>query len=319
MASFFGDVLRDDHGPPRRRAAAPRPWRVVAVLVSVTLLPIMLSACGSAPAKAPGTAVVVSAPVRTAHTRSGTIGYRVVGSGPPLILIMGYGWTMEGWDPRLVHALARHNRVVMFDNSGIGRSQPLLEPLTIEAMADQTSALITMLGLGRPDVLGWSMGGMIAQALAVLHPAQVRRLVLCATFPGTGAAMLPSAAALRAGTDFPANQVSAYDAFKAAVAEYPAAAPAAAATKVAQAGADTEWLNGAQPAGHKITKITVPTLIADGTDDQLDPVADDHTLARLIPRARLVLYPDAGHAFLFQNPARFAALTESFLTGRRSS
>lgn len=104
---------------------------------------------------------------------------------------MGYGWTMEGWDPRLVHALARHNRVVMFDNAGIGHTQPLpgelTATLTIDAMADQTSALIDTLGLGRPDVLGWSMGGMIAQALAVLHPAQVRRLVLCATFPGTGA------------------------------------------------------------------------------------------------------------------------------------
>jgi pimeloyl-ACP methyl ester carboxylesterase len=102
-------------------------------------------------------------------------------------LIMGYGWTMEGWDPRLVHALARHTRVVMFDNSGVGRTQQLPAPLTIDAMADQTSALIDALGLGRPNVLGWSTGGMIAQALAVLHPAQVRRLVLCATFPGTGA------------------------------------------------------------------------------------------------------------------------------------
>jgi pimeloyl-ACP methyl ester carboxylesterase len=80
----------------------------------------------------------------------------------------------------------------MFDNSGVGRTQQLPAPLTIDAMADQTSALIDTLGLGRPDVLGWSMGGMIAQALAVLHPAQVRRLVLCATYPGTGAAVVPS-------------------------------------------------------------------------------------------------------------------------------
>jgi pimeloyl-ACP methyl ester carboxylesterase len=121
---------------------------------------------------------------------------------------------MEGWDPRLVHALTRHNRVVMFANSGVGRTQQLPAPLTIDAMADQTSALINTLGLGRPDVLGWSMGGMIAQALAVLRPAQVRRLVLCATVPGTGAAVVPAQAARRAGNDFPANQVKAYDAFK---------------------------------------------------------------------------------------------------------
>ena len=84
----------------------------------------------------------------------------------------------------------------MFDNSGDGRTQQLPLPLTIDAMAGQTSALISTLGLGRPDVLGWSMGGMIAQALAVLHPAQVRRLVLCATYPGTGAAAGPGRGAV---------------------------------------------------------------------------------------------------------------------------
>ena len=108
----------------------------------------------------------------------------MIGSGPSLVLIMGYGGTMQTWDPRFVNTLAMHNQVVIFDNAGIGDTQALPAPLTIDAMADQTSALISALGLGRTDVLGWSMGGMIAQALAVRHPAQVRRLVLCATFPG---------------------------------------------------------------------------------------------------------------------------------------
>jgi len=294
-----------------RRGAA---LGLVAVSVSAAL-----SACGSSPAKpTAATASVVSAPVRVAHTRLGAVGYRVVGSGPPLVLIMGYAGTMEVWDPRLVHALARHNRVVMFDNSGVGRTQPLPAPLTIDAMADQTSALIDTLGLGRPDVLGWSMGGTIAQALAVLHPAQVRRLVLCATYPGTGAAVLPSQAALQAGNLFPANQAKAYDAFTAAISEYPAAPAASAATKTAQRSALTEWWHGTDAAGRKIARISVPTLITDGTDDQLDPVANAHILARLIPGARLVLYPDAGHGFLFQDRASFASLIESFLTGHPS-
>jgi pimeloyl-ACP methyl ester carboxylesterase len=291
---------------------------LVAMLVSVAL-----SACGSSPGIAPGTASVVSAPVRIAHTGLGAIGYRVVGSGPPLVLIMGYAGTMEGWDPRLVHALARHNRVVMFDNAGVGRTKPLpgdlTATLTIDAMADQTSALIATLGLGRPDVLGWSMGGMIAQALAVLHPAQVRRLVLCATFPGTGAVVVPSQAALQAGSLFPANQVNAYHAFTAATSEYPAAPAASADAKTAQAGAVSDWWDGTDATGRKVARISVPTLIADGTDDQLDPVANDHALARLIPGARLVLYPDAGHGFLFQEGTRFASLIESFLTGHPSS
>src|ERR1700761_6381799 len=174
-----------------------------ALALVVALLCAAPSACGSAPKATPAVESVVSAPVRIAHTSLGAVGYRSVGSGPPLVLIMGYGLTMESWDPRLVHALAEHHRVVMFDNSGIGHTRPLPAPVSIGAMAGQASALITTLGLGRPDVLGWSMGGMIAQALAVLHPAQVRRLVLCATYPGTGAAVVPSATARQASSDFP--------------------------------------------------------------------------------------------------------------------
>jgi pimeloyl-ACP methyl ester carboxylesterase len=295
-------------------------WRRgIALGLVAALLPVALGACGSAPAKAPGTASVVSAPVRIAHTSLGDVGYRAVGSGPPLVLIMGYGWTMEDWDPRLVHALALHNRVVMFDNAGVGDTAELAPPLTIDAMADQASDLISTLGLGRADVLGWSMGGMIAQALAVLHPAQVRRLVLCATYPGTGAAVVPSAPVRQASSDFPANQGNALAAFRAAIAEYPAASAASDAAKGAQTLAVDNWWAGIDTAGRQTARISAPTLIADGTDDQLVPVANDHTLARLIPGARLVLYPDAGHAFLFQEPTRFASLVESFLTGRSGS
>jgi pimeloyl-ACP methyl ester carboxylesterase len=191
--------------------------------------------------------------------------------------------------------------------------------LTIDAMADQTSALIDTLGLSRPDVLGWPMGGMIAQALAVLHPAQVRRLVLCATYPGTGPVAAPSQVALQPGSDFPVNQVKAYDAFKAAVAEYPAAPPAPIAAKTAQAGALADWWDGSDATGRKITRISVPPLVADGTGDRLDPVANDHALPRLIPGARLVLYSDAGHGFLFQDETSFASLAGSFFTGHPSS
>ncbi len=278
------------------------------------LLCLALNSCTSAPRMAPGTASVVSAPVHVAHTRLGPVGYRVVGNGPPLVLIMGYGWTMEDWDPRLVHALARHNRVVMFDNAGVGRTGGLAEPVTIQEMASQASALISTLRLGRPDVLGWSMGGMVAQALTVLHPAQVRRLVLCATYPGNGQAVAPSAAARLAGSDFPANQGSALAAFKAAIAEYPAAPAASAAAKGDQAFAISDWEVGHDAAGHQAGKIAAPTLIADGTDDQVIPVTNARILARLIPGSKLVLYHDAGHGFLFQDWTRFASLVESFLS-----
>jgi pimeloyl-ACP methyl ester carboxylesterase len=286
-----------------------------------------LSACASAPATAglpilqAGTPSVVSSPVRIAHTSLGTVDYRIFGSGPPLVMIMGYAATMDSWDPRFVDALARHYRVVIFDNAGIGATQQLPGPLTIDAMARQTGALIDTLRLSRPAVLGWSMGGMIAQALAVLDPSEVRRLVLCATFPGTGA-VVPSAttAALTRLEPqqvetvlFPPNQTSAYNAFAAAISGYPPAAAPSAAVLAAQRRAVTQWWTGKNPAGRKTGGISVPTLIADGSADWVDPVANDRTLARLIPAARLVLYPDAAHAFLFQDGTRFAAVAGSFL------
>jgi pimeloyl-ACP methyl ester carboxylesterase len=230
---------------------------------------------------------------------------------------------MEVWDPRFVDALARRHRVVIFDNAGAGHTQSLPAPLTIDAMADQTSALIDALHLGRTDVLGWSMGGTIAQALAVLHPAQVRQLVLCATFPGSGASRRPSQAATDAVASidpmavlFPANQAAAKNAYLAALSSYPAAPPALPMATVAEQWRDVnEWWAGDDPVGRKAATITAPTLIADGTEDKLDPIANSRELAKLIPNAKLQLYPDARHTFLFQDQATFLPLVESFLGG----
>jgi pimeloyl-ACP methyl ester carboxylesterase len=205
----------------------------------------------------------------------------------------------------------------MFDNAGVGRTRQLPAPLTIDEMANQASALIGALRLGRADVLGWSMGGMIAQALAVLHPAQVRRLVLCATYPGNGQAVAPSAAARQAGSDFPANQDGARAAFQAAIAEYRSNPAVSAAAKADQSLAVSDWGVGQDPAGREVARISVPVLIADGADDQSAPAPNFRALARLIAGTKLVLYRDAGHGFLFQDWTRFAALVNDFLAGHR--
>ena len=160
-------------------------------------------------ARIPNEVSIASAPVRTAHTKLGTVAYRAAGSGPPLVLITGYGGTMGGWDRRFVDTLAHRYHIVIVDNAGVGQTQGLPAPLTIDAMASQTSALISALGLQRPDVLGWSMGSMIAQALAILHPHQVRRLVLCASYPGNGTAIRPTQAAIDALNSGNSQQVMA--------------------------------------------------------------------------------------------------------------
>ena len=273
---------------------------------------------------APATATtgVAAAPVRTVQTKLGRVGYRMLGSGPALVLITGYAGTMESWEPAFVNDLSKHHRVVIFDNAGIGETQSLPAPLTIDAMADQTSALIDALALGKPDVLGWSMGGMIAQALAIRHPSQVNRLVLCATFPGSGKDVVPSQKvinALNAGGQaalddlFPADRAKAAAAFVAGTATYPSSAAAPAATVAAQAKAIIEWWDDRDPSGRRTASIAVPTLVADGTVDRLDPVSNSRSLATLITGAKLRLYAGAGHAFLFQDESSFVPLVESFL------
>src|ERR1700727_1087073 len=127
---------------------------------SAAALTAALAACGSSP-QAARTASVTSAAAQVAQTALGPVGYREVGSGPPLVLIMGYAATMEAWEPQLLDTLALHFRVGVLDNAGTGSTMARRSTLTGDAMANQTSALISALVLGRPDVLGWSMGGMI--------------------------------------------------------------------------------------------------------------------------------------------------------------
>jgi pimeloyl-ACP methyl ester carboxylesterase len=322
------------------KASNGRPTLIASAMAAG--LALSLAACSSSPAvrgsptttrgsagaatppttPASGTGVT-AAPVRVANTTDGAIGYREVGHGPPLVLIMGFGGTMNDWAPGFVDSLAARHRVVIFDNAGIGRTAALPPPLTITVMADQSSALISSLGLGRVDVLGWSMGGMIAQALAVQHPGQVSHLVLAATQPGTGRSRpIPAAAGADASSSnpatvlsvlFPPDQEAAVATYVSGILAYQPPEQATAAVTDAQADAISRWLDGTDPSGAGTKRIASPTLVADGTEDALDPVANGHILAATIPGAQLVLYAGAGHAFLFQDANEFVPVVEQFL------
>jgi pimeloyl-ACP methyl ester carboxylesterase len=265
----------------------------------------------------------VNAPTRIAHTAAGLVGYREVGTGSPVLLVMGLSGSIDDWQPAFIAGLATDHTVVAFDNAGVGQTAALSPPLSITAMANQASALISALGLGRTAVLGWSMGGMIAQALAVLHPAQVSRLVLAATQPGTGHALPVPAAAAAAVVSadpstvlsvlFPPGQVAAERTYTIGILRYPDFYQASRAVTSAQGLAVQQWIAGNDPAGRRLGQLRLPTLVADGTEDQLDPVANDRLLAGTIPAAKLILYPDAGHAFLFQDLASFLLAVRQFL------
>jgi pimeloyl-ACP methyl ester carboxylesterase len=147
-------------------------------------------------------------------------------------------------------------------------------------------------------------------------------LVLCATYPGTGTVVPPQANidALTSGTAknelaqlFPADQSVAQATYLVAVSEFPPGPSAPKVIIAAQGNASLQWFDSADRAGMKTGQISVPTLVADGTVDRLNPITNAHHIASLIPRSTLVLYPNAGHAFLFQDEAAFVPVIESFL------
>ena len=268
-------------------------------------------------------AAVLAAPTKVAETAAGAIGYREIGTGSPILLITGLSGTMDDWQPAFVASLATGHTVVMLDNAGVGETAPLAQPLTITAMANQTSALISTLGLGRVAVLGWSMGGMIAQALAVLHPAQVSKIVLAATQPGTGHAVpIPPTAAAEAASSnagevisvlFPPGDSAAAQAYVAGIIRYPDFYRSSSAVVADQQVAVDQWMAGRDPSGPGFDTVRRPLLVADGTLDALDPSANDRSLAHSVPGGKLILYAGAGHAFMFQDMASFVPAVQRFL------
>jgi pimeloyl-ACP methyl ester carboxylesterase len=242
-----------------------------------------------------------------------------------MLLIMGFGGTLDDWTPAFVASLSRTHHVITFDNAGIGRTSALPTPLTASAMADQTAALIDTLHTGPVDVLGWSMGGMIAQALAVEHPELVSHLVLAATVAGNGTATLPAASVLKQLTEsttdpleflallFPSDASAAADAYLAGILTWPDPYLPSQSVYAAQEGVLTRWVGSSEPAGRDIGSIAVPTLIADGTSDVLVPTANAAALAAAIHGSEVTTYPHAGHAFLFQDQDLFLTRVAAFL------
>jgi pimeloyl-ACP methyl ester carboxylesterase len=189
-------------------------------------------------------------------------------------------------------------------------------------MADDTASLIATLHLHRPAVMGWSMGGFIAQALAVGHPGAIGRLVLSATAPGTGDAALPSGpvlAALNNGAEgalkylFPADQAKFTAGYTQEITSYPHFYVTPANIVTLQLRASSRWLAGREAVGRRVGRLRLPTLIGDGRDDVILPTANSLKLAHLIRGSRLKLYPDAGHGFVFQDEREWVAAIDRFL------
>jgi pimeloyl-ACP methyl ester carboxylesterase len=246
--------------------------------------------------------------------------YERGGSGEPLLLIQGMSGTHIAWGRPFREALEECFDVVAFDNRGIGLSAPVDGPFTIVEMAEDTVGLLEALGIESAHVVGISMGGMVAQELALAEPSRLRSLTLGCTYcGGPGSALMPAenaqklAEGLQSGdrdkairASYEVNLSPAFRADEDAFAvfhEMATSVPARKATIELQVQAIF-----AHDTSGRLGEISVPTLIVHGTVDGVLPFANGEQIASLMPSARFEPLGDVGHMFWWEQPQRSAEL-----------
>jgi pimeloyl-ACP methyl ester carboxylesterase len=282
--------------------------------------------------------VKTEAPVthQTAETRSVEAGgvrfaFRRFGvpGGMPLVMLQHFRGNLDNWDPALTDALAREREVILVDFPGVGGSTGEFGP-TIADTARRMIAFLTALELSEADVLGFSIGGFVAQEIALIRPALVRRLVLAGTGPKGGPGMhgwredIAAAARLNQSTADSLLHIffAPTDSSRAKGREFLGRfmarkadrdEPSSLAARDAQYDAIVEWGIPDHGGLQRLSAIRCPTLIIQGDSDVLIPTRLSHLMAGLIPDAQIRIYPDAAHAFLFQEPEQVAADVNAFL------
>jgi pimeloyl-ACP methyl ester carboxylesterase len=256
--------------------------------------------------------------------------YRDLGEGaPPLVLLQHFRGNLDNWDPALIDALATDRRVVTFDNVGAGGSTGTT-PSTVTQMAIDAIAFLEAMEFDQVDVLGFSIGSFVAQEIALIRPAVVRRLVLASSAPQGAAGMHGWAPevieAVGAPDPNPGGYLSVFFTRSTASRQSGVEAlgrmaartedrdkPTSWQTRQAQYDAVSAWGIPDHARLQRVSAIEMPVLVANGDSDPMILPRYSYLLAGLIPRARLKIYPDAAHGFLFQHHAEFAADLGTFL------
>ncbi|TMK42649.1 MAG: alpha/beta fold hydrolase [Actinobacteria bacterium] len=255
-----------------------------------------------------------------ARTPNVELSYERRGNGAPLLLIMGMSGTHLHWGEPFLSELEPSFDVVAYDHRGVGKSSRVEAPFTIAQLADDAAALMAQLGWDSAHVVGISMGGMVAQELAVRHPERLRSLTLGCTYAGGAEQRLTEPAvitelmqswssgdreqAIRAG--FAVNVSARYAAepehyagFRRIALALPVAIPVIMEQMRAISGHDTS---------QRLGEVRVPTLVIHGTEDRMLPAENARWIASAIPGARLELMDGVGHLFFWERPAQSAAL-----------
>jgi pimeloyl-ACP methyl ester carboxylesterase len=244
-----------------------------------------------------------------------------------LCLCHRFRGTIDDWDPALLDALTAERDVIVFDGPGVGYSSGEV-PSTVTEMADGVVGFLEALGVDEIDLLGWSMGGFVAQALALGHPAMVRRLIVAGSKPG----LVPGAPAAKPEVGKVAGK-PVNDADDLLYLFFPPSSQGRAAGLEslsrlagaensatvslpgvqAQSAALTSWSTGHETVWDRLEQLTMPILVAAGAQDRLMDAYHSYAMVRRLPNATLLIYGDAGHAFLFQHPLEFAHQIVNFL------
>jgi 3-oxoadipate enol-lactonase len=260
----------------------------------------------------------------TARVGHVNLAYYVDGSGPPVLCIMGLGGRGTDWNPAFVGAMAPRFEMIRFDNRGTGGSDRPEEPYSLEVMADEAVGILDAVGRGRAHVVGVSMGGMIAQLVALRHPTRVERLVLIATHTGGPSVVPPTPAAMGAlmadrsrPPDVIAREAMTTITAPGFAARHPEAIEALVANAVRQPTPPASFARQMQAIlasdrSPRLADIHAPTLVIHGTDDPLVPYANGEHLARGIPGARLLTLAGCGHLPMWERPADLVRELSSF-------
>jgi pimeloyl-ACP methyl ester carboxylesterase len=256
--------------------------------------------------------------------------YRDTGHGAvPLVLLQHFRGNLDSWDPALIDALAAERRVITFDNVGVAATTGRT-PNTVEAMANDAIAFIEAMNLERIDLLGFSIGSFIAQEIALIRPDLLRRVVLASSAPQGAAGMHGWAPEVIGAVGAPETSPQGYlEVFFAPTSTSREAGQQAAGrifgkttdrdepttwqTRQAQYDAVCAWGIPNHSLLERVAAIDLPVLVCNGDSDPMILPRYSHLLAGLLPDARVTIYPDSAHGFLFQHHSRFAADVHAFL------